>query len=88
MDINAEISDMRLALASLEAKVKAQETTEPWYLNIPPEGVECYVSDDEPDPCFEDHPTWLITRYVQSSCHPFQCPLNGWKYATPINGEK
>tara|TARA_R110002167_G_scaffold7622_1_gene36015 strand:+ start:211 stop:618 length:408 start_codon:yes stop_codon:yes gene_type:complete len=30
MDINAEISDMRLALASLEAKAKALETPKQW----------------------------------------------------------
>jgi hypothetical protein len=30
MDINAEVSDMRLALASLEAKAKAQEKPKQW----------------------------------------------------------
>ena len=157
LDINAEISDMRLALASLEAKAKAQELiltpvsfeserelakalvdgrtfkniggatlmyancdrgsspfrvmqdgedqgpmmiswtwyadlqeinaapAEPWYLNIPPEGVECYVSAVTPKPCRIKR---LVTGYEHGSSMPFQCAHDGWKYATPINEGK
>ena len=159
MDINAEISDMRVALASLEAKAKAQEPiltpvsfeskgelakalvdgrtfktptgytimygeetrfsspfrimrdgkdvdamrgtwdlyvdlqeinaapAEPWYLNIPPEGVECYVSDYEPNP-YRSNAKAFVTKYDQSLSFPFKCLGNWWKCATPVNGGK
>jgi len=57
---------------------------EPWYLNIPPEGVECYVSDYNPNP-YRGSTEVLVTGYDQSLLHPFQCPRFVWKYATPIN---
>ena len=159
MNINAEISDMRLALASLEAKAKAQQeptltpvsfeskgelakalldgrtfitpagttlmyseetifsspfrimrdgedvnamkgvwnsyavleeinAAEPWYLNIPPEGVQCYVSDVDPNPYLVRNTTGLVTKYDQSLLYPFQCYRTGWKYATPVDEGK
>tara|TARA_R110000823_G_scaffold100283_1_gene215756 strand:- start:360 stop:851 length:492 start_codon:yes stop_codon:yes gene_type:complete len=161
MDINAEISDMKVALASLEAKAQEQEPTltpvsfesrgelakalvdgrtfktpytgatlmyidswgwgspfrlmrdgkdrgpmngvwsqydnlqeinaapaEPWYLNIPPEGIECYVSDVDPNPCLGRNPVVLVTKYDLILLCPFQCPQNHWKYATPVNERK
>ena len=60
---------------------------EPWYLNIPPEGIECYVSDYNPNPNFVN-PKVLVTGYDQSLLHPFQCPRFVWKYATPVNEGK
>ena len=61
---------------------------EPWYLNIPPEGVECYVSDDSPDPYLGLNTTGLITEYDQSFLMPFRSNNLRWKYATPINEGK
>ena len=168
MDINAEISDMKVALASLEAKAKAQQeptltpvsfeskgelakalvdgrtfitpagTTlmyseeiifsspfrimrdgkdvdaminvwnlywnlqeinaapaEPWYLNIPAEGVECYVSDVNTTP-FDSSNTATVMLYNPNSLEPFRDELlgvstifgTGYKYATPVNGGK
>ena len=58
---------------------------EPWYLNIPPEGVECYVSDVDPKPCLTLNSKRLITGYEHGSSMPFRCPQNDWKYAAPIN---
>ena len=58
---------------------------EPWYLNIPPEGVECYVSDFNRNP-FTGPNTTLITEYDPSlqKCFRFS-GIVGWKYATPVN---
>ena len=61
---------------------------EPWYLNIPPEGVECYVSDDSPNPYLGLNTTGLITEYDQSFLMPFRSNNLRWKYATPINEGK
>ena len=165
MDINAEISDMRVALASLEAKAKAQQeptltpvsfeskgelakalidgrtfktpagatlmygedtsfsspfqiiflrknkdamidvwnlyadlqeinaaSEEPWYLNIPPEGVECYVSNVYKNPSAHDS-TRLVMRYDLYSLRPFRIGVTlahrgDYKYATPVNKGK
>ena len=59
---------------------------EPWYLNIPPEGVECYVSGRNPNPSCA---TRIIFFYNLGYCLPFRCSDHvGWKYATPVNGGK
>ena len=57
---------------------------EPWYLNIPEGGVECYVSDVDPNPYF-GNPKGLVRWYKQGLTQPFQCLDNCWKYATPVN---
>ena len=57
---------------------------EPWYLNIPEEGVECYVSDVDTDP-FASSSTSIVTEYDQSLLYPFRSGGSGWKYATPVN---
>jgi hypothetical protein len=57
---------------------------EPWYLNIPEEGVECYVSDYDPDP-YPSTTKVLVTGYDQSLSFPFKCLGNWWKYARPAN---
>ena len=63
--------------------------TEPWYLNIPPEGVECYVSDIYPNPYLGRNTKGLVRRYKQGLTQPFQCGHGKWtyvwKYATPVN---
>ena len=61
---------------------------EPWYLNIPEGGVECYVSDIDPKPCLTLHSKMLVRQYKQGSYLPFLCACDGWKYATPINEGK
>ena len=67
---------------------------EPWYLNIPPEGVECYVSDSNATPAYEVYGcassiTLIVTQYKQGLTQPFQCAHGrwtyAWKYATPVN---
>ena len=63
---------------------------EPWYLNIPEGGVECYVSDSNATPAYEVYGcassnTSIVTKYDQSLLYPFQCGNGGWKYATPVN---
>jgi hypothetical protein len=60
------------------------EPAEPWYLNIPEEGVECYVSDYHPDP-YPSTTKVLVTGYDQSLSFPFKCLGNWWKYARPAN---
>ena len=60
---------------------------EPWYLNIPEGGVECYVSDVDPNPYF-GNPKGFVRQYDQSLVYPFLCPQNVWKYATPVNEGK
>ena len=57
---------------------------EPWYLNMPHEGVKCYVSDVDPNPC-RVVTIGLVRQYKQGLTQPFQCRHSGWKYATPIN---
>ena len=60
---------------------------EPWYLNIPEGGVECYISNSNPNPSSGDG--WLtVTSYDPSLFTPFQCYHTDWKYATPINEGK
>ena len=63
---------------------------EPWYLNIPPEGVECYVSDVNATPSYEMYgcassSTSIVTEYDPNLLHPFRSSGSGWKYATPVN---
>ena len=61
---------------------------EPWYLNIPEGGIECYVSDFNRNP-FTSPNTTLITEYDPSlqKCFRFS-GIVGWKYATPVNEGK
>ena len=65
------------------------EPAEPWYLNIPEEGVECYVSDVDPNPYLGRNTKGLVRRYKQGLTQPFQCGRGKWtyvwKYATPVN---
>ena len=61
---------------------------EPWYLNIPEGGVECYVSDVDPNPYLGRNSTGRVTKYDHSLTYPFKCPNNWWKYATPTNEGK
>tara|TARA_B110000211_G_scaffold123737_1_gene142711 strand:- start:2218 stop:2526 length:309 start_codon:yes stop_codon:yes gene_type:complete len=59
---------------------------EPWYLNIPEGGVECYVSYVDPNPCLTlNNMKRLVTGYKHGSSMPFygRGPIEGWKYATP-----
>ena len=65
----------------------APATWQAWYLNIPPEGVRCYISNSNPNPSSGDG--WLtVTSYDPSLFTPFQCYHTDWKYATPINEGK
>ena len=57
---------------------------EPWYLNIPEGGVECYVSDVNATP-FASSSTSIVTEYDPNLLYPFRSGGSGWKYATPIN---
>ena len=54
---------------------------EPWYLNIPEGGIECYVSDDEPNPSSDNR---IIYSYDSRLRLPFRSSLLRWKYATPV----
>ena len=58
---------------------------QPWYLNIPEEGIECYVSDDDPNPSLIKV---IIREYNSRLSFPFRSSLLRWKYATPVNGGK
>ena len=61
---------------------------EPWYLNIPPEGVECYVSDVDPDPSAK-YSLVRVVEYDTSARLSFRSSNHiGWKYATPVNEGK
>ena len=100
MDINAEISDMRLALASLEAKAKAQETKlTPVSFKSKGELAKALVAGRT----FETTVgATLIYKEGIGWGSPFRVMLAGldigaiernWShydnlYATPINGEK
>ena len=57
---------------------------EPWYLNIPPEGVKCYVSDVDATPSGSSS-TSLVSEYDCGLLYPFRSGGSGWKYATPVN---
>ena len=61
---------------------------QPWYLNIPEGGVECYVGDVDPNPYLGRNSTGRVTKYDHSLTYPFKCPNNWWKYATPVNEGK
>ena len=60
----------------------------PWYLNIPLEGVKCYVSDDDTNPYLGRNTTGLVTHYDTHFSAPFRSNYSGWKYATPVNEGK
>mgnify|MGYP003678005799 CR=1 FL=1 len=60
---------------------------QPWYLNIPEEGIECYVSDDDPNPSCATLIV-IIREYNSRLSFPFRPNLSGWKYATPVNEGK
>ena len=83
-----DVEDMKLVWDLYD---KLQEINaapaETWYLNIPRGGIECYVSDDDPNP-YPSSIKVLVTGYDQSLSFPFQCLGNWWKYATPVNGGK
>tara|TARA_R110000764_G_scaffold135482_1_gene223509 strand:- start:396 stop:881 length:486 start_codon:yes stop_codon:yes gene_type:complete len=61
---------------------------EPWYLNIPPEGVWCYVSDSSRPNTSAVNVRERVTHYDTHFSAPFRSNCSGWKYATPINGGK
>ena len=59
---------------------------EPWYMNIPPEGVGCYVSGHNPNPSCA---TRIIFFYNSGYRLPFRSSHRvGWKYATPVDEGK
>ena len=58
---------------------------EPWYLNIPKGGIECYVSDDDPNPSLIKV---IIREYNSRLSFPFRSSILRWKFATPVNGGK
>ena len=58
---------------------------QPWYLNIPKGGIECYVSDDDPNPSLIKV---IIREYNSRLSFPFRSSLLRWKFATPVNGGK
>ena len=60
----------------------------PWYLNISEGGVECYVSDVDPNPYLGRDTKSIVTKYEHGSSLPFRHAFNGWKYATPVNEGK
>ena len=60
---------------------------QPWYLNIPKGGIECYVSDDRPFP-YRDGKSGVqrVVKYDTSVRLSFRDSGHiGWKYAIPIN---
>ena len=61
---------------------------EPWYLNIPLGGVECYVSDSSRPNTSAINVRERVTHYDTHFSAPFRSNYSGWKYATPINGGK
>ena len=82
-----QLEELKATAAELQQQIEALENLkqwEPWYLNIPLEGIECYVSDVDPNPYF-GNPKGLVRQYKQGLTQPFQCGNDGWKYATPIN---
>ena len=64
---------------------------ETWYLNIPEEGVECWVEDSERkvraerDEDYED--TIIVYRYDSSVDMRFDTNVYRWKYAIPVDPE-
>ena len=57
----------------------------PWYLNIPKEGIECYVSDNDPLPSAKLGVVRIV-EYDTSVRLSFRSSVHiGWKYATPVN---
>ena len=81
--------DMRLMTTSWTWYADLQEINaapaEPWYLNIPPEGVECYVGDVNANPCLTLNIKGFVTHYDTHFSAPFRSNYSGWKYATPVN---
>ena len=78
---------------SLYADLLEINAAEPWYLNIPPEGIECYVSDVNATPSYEVYGcassnTATVTHHDAHFSAPFRSNYSGWKYATPVNEGK
>ena len=61
---------------------------EPWYLNIPPEGVWCYVSDSSRPNTSAVNVRERVTHHDAHFSAPFRSNYSGWKYATPVNEGK
>ena len=62
-----------------EFRVKPKE----WYEDIPPEGVICWVWDEEEDKRIE-----IITRYSANHMCPFYGKTCNWKFAEPVKPEE
>jgi hypothetical protein len=68
-------------------------SVEPWYMNIPASGVECYVSDFNRDPGHSGtHETIFGFEECFEECFdtkfPFRTKDNvGWKYAVPVDSK-
>mgnify|MGYP003626636303 FL=1 len=78
------MSKVEKALAVIRQAMIDDGPSELWYLNIPPEGVECYVSVRTPNPSCS---TRIIFFYNSGYRLPFRSShLIGWKYATPVHG--
>ena len=69
------------------ADLQEINAAEPWYLNIPPEGVWCYVSDSSRPNTSAVNVRERVTHHDAHFSAPFRSNYSGWKYATPINEE-
>jgi hypothetical protein len=94
MNINKEITNLKVVLAYLEAKAALLEPVygdiEKWYHSIPPEGVLCLVSDEPQDTVGLTMYEHKVYSYNYGAEMPFvtTAPNSGtyiaWAYATPI----
>jgi hypothetical protein len=94
MNINKEITNLKVVLAYLEAKAALlepeEETTEKWYHSIPKEGVLCYVDDNE-DHNLQGNYMHKVYSYNYGAEMPFvttkpdsKATTIAWTYATPV----
>ena len=95
MSLLKAIEEAKALVSSLEAllgtEVVNEVVTEPWYLNIPKEGVECWVDDREADVKkerdgeYDDEGTRIVYSYDSSRRLQFITDGFAWKYAIPVD---
>jgi hypothetical protein len=103
MSLLKAIEEAEAVVASLKEllgeSVAEEVVTEPWYHNIPKEGVECWVSDSlsevEKEMDEENDDTRIVCGYEPSEDMPFEALRYGrlldpdnmivWTYAIPVD---
>ena len=92
MSLLKAIEEAKAVVSSLEALLGesvSKKQVGPWYLNIPKEGVKCWIGDSRKEvrgAVGAGHNITTVYNYDTNCDHaPFSSMYSHWKYAVPID---